>query len=168
MAEATEPSSSISESRPVVVVLGDFTHEGLAAKIERLGFEVINRRLRATLANWQRLTDLLHSLIGDGRLALLFAYLPTTSLILMAEPSYDHVRLGLLAEIERTRAIFFVHEDNRQGRLEPLPWEVEDTDDATRERMDILDRACAQTILPLTSNWSSAREAMCVARRPRC
>mgnify|MGYP003288189824 CR=1 FL=1 len=135
MAEATEPSSTISESRPVV--LGDFTHEGLAAKIESLGFEVINRRLRSTPANWQRITDLMHSLIGDGRLALLFAYLPTTSLMLMAEPSYDHVRPGLFAEIERTRAIFFVHEDNLQGRFEPLPWEVEDTDDAARERMDI-------------------------------
>jgi hypothetical protein len=137
VAEATEPSPSIGESRPVVVVLGDFTHEGLAAKIESLGFEVINRRLRSTPANWQRITDLMRSLIGDGRLALLFAYIPTTSLMLMAEPSYDHVRPGLLAEIERTRAIFFVHEDNLQGRLEPLPWEVEDTDDATRERMDI-------------------------------
>ena len=127
----------LGESRPVVIVLGDFTHEGLAAKIESLGFEVINRRLRSTPANWQRITDLMRSLIGDGRLALLFAYIPTTSLMLMAEPSYDHVRPGLLAEIERTRAIFFVHEDNLQGRLEPLPWEVEDTDDATRERMDI-------------------------------
>jgi hypothetical protein len=44
-------SESYYESLPVVVVLGDFAHEGLTAKIESLGFTVINKRFRSTPRN---------------------------------------------------------------------------------------------------------------------
>lgn len=75
---------SPGEARPVGVVLGDFSHEGLTAKIESLGFEVINKRLRSSAKNWGRIAELLRSLIAEKRLALVFAYIPTTTLLLMA------------------------------------------------------------------------------------
>ena len=50
---------------------------------------------------------------------------------------FDDVRQSLLAELERTRAIVFVYEDNIQGTVEPLPWEVDDSDEETLERLDL-------------------------------
>lgn len=114
---------------PVVVVLGDFAHEGLTAKIESLGFAVINKRFRSTPRNWQRIVDLTHDLNEKGRLALVFGYLPTPTLLLVAEDRYDQVRPELIAELERTRSLLFVYEDNLEGVVEPLPWEVGETPD---------------------------------------
>lgn len=36
---------------PVVLILGDFLNEGLRAKIDSLGFEVVGRPLRLTVKN---------------------------------------------------------------------------------------------------------------------
>jgi hypothetical protein len=117
------------EARPVVVVLGDFSHEGLTAKIQGLGSEMINRRLRSGPANWLKVADLIHTLQGEGRLSVLFSYIPTTMLLLLAEGQFDAVRPRLLTEIERARGIIFIHEDNLQGSIEPLPWEIGDADE---------------------------------------
>jgi len=125
-----------AEAEPVVVVLGDFSHEGLTAKIESLGFKVINKNLRSRASNWLRIADLLKSLAAENHLALVFAYVPTTTLLLMAEEAFDSVRKTLLDEIERSRSIFFVYEDNLQGIFEPFPWEIDDTEESAVDRAD--------------------------------
>jgi hypothetical protein len=56
------PPDSPNESQSIVVILGDFGHEGLTAKIESLGFETINKRLRSGPRNWERIADLLTAL----------------------------------------------------------------------------------------------------------
>lgn len=114
---------------PVVVVLGDFAHEGLTAKIESLGFTVVNRRFRSSPRNWRKIIDLLRELTDQNRLALVFGYLPTPTVLFIAEEEYDEVRLELLAELERVDTTLFVYEDNLEGTVEPLPWEVSDIDD---------------------------------------
>jgi hypothetical protein len=125
------------ESRPVVMVLGDFIHEGLSAKIESLGFEVLNKRLRSTPKNWARITELMCQLRRDKRLALVFVYAPTATLLLLAEEQFDQARPRLIAELEAAGAILFLYEDNVQRIIEPLPWEVDERDDKTLEGLDI-------------------------------
>src|SRR5574341_961569 len=125
------------EALPVVVVLGDFAHEGLTAKIESLGFTVINKRFRSTPRNWRRIVEILHGLNEEGRLAVVFGYLPTPTLLLVADEQYDEVRPDLMSELERTTTLFFVYEDNLQGTVEPLPWEVTDADEEELEANDI-------------------------------
>jgi len=129
-----QAAPAVGEARPVVVVR---THEGLTAKIEGLGFEVVNRRLRSGPKNWQRVAELMHSLHQEGRLAVVFAYVPTTTLFLLAEEQYDAVRPMLFTQIERARGILFVYEDNVQGDIQPLPWEIEPTDEETLSDLDI-------------------------------
>jgi hypothetical protein len=136
-ANPDQPPPTIGEARPVVLVLGDFSHEGLTAKAQGLGFEVINRRLRSGPANWQRIADLIHTLLAEGRLSIVFAYIPTTTLLLWAEEQFDAVRPRLLIEIERARGILFIHEDNLQGTIEPLPWEISDADEEMLANLDI-------------------------------
>lgn len=132
-----ENEQPAEEALPVVVVLGDFAHEGLTAKIESLGYAVLNKRFRSTSRNWRKIIDLLHELRESGRLALVFGYLPTPTVLLVAEEQYDEVRPELVAELEQTHAIFFVYEDNLEGLVEPLPWEVAEADDDELEEEDI-------------------------------
>jgi hypothetical protein len=135
--EAFEQPASVGDARPVVLVLGDFTHEGLSAKIESLGFEVVNKRLRSTPKNWLRIVELVRGLRREKRLALVFVYAPTATLLLLAEDQFDSPRPVLLDELQAAKALFFVYEDNAQRIIEPLPWEVDDRDDQTLERLDI-------------------------------
>jgi len=135
--EGPERSVSAGDARPVVLVLGDFIHEGLSAKIESLGFEVVNRRLRSTPKNWLRITELMRELRHEKRLALVFVYAPTATLLLLAEEQFEHARPALLAELQTADAILFIYEDNVQRIIEPLPWEVDDRDDKTLENLDI-------------------------------
>ena len=125
------------DSRPVVVVIGDFTHEGLTAKIESLGFSTINKRLRSTPRNWENIAAILRDLHTSGRLALVFAYISTPTLLLIAESQYDEVRDLLIDQCEQTTTLFFVYEDNLSGDVEPLPWEVSSEDDSNLEAKDI-------------------------------
>lgn len=125
------------DAKPVVVVLGDFAHEGLTAKIESLGFAVVNRRFRSSPRNWERISELIHDLRERGRLALIFGYLPTPTVLLVADEQYDEVRPRLIAELERAPCLLFVFEDNLQGIVEPLPWEVEDLTSRELEVADL-------------------------------
>lgn len=128
--------SDLGQSRPVVVVIGNFSHEGLNAKIESLGFEVINRNLRSTPKNWVKITDLLSELSNQERLATVFLYMPTTTLLQVADPLYNEVRPPLLEVVANASGVVFVHEDNLQGSVEPFPWQVRDADGAFLDDMD--------------------------------
>lgn len=130
MSTSFEPSMT-DDALPVVVVLGDFAHEGLSAKIESLGFSVLNRRFRSSPRNWESITRLLRQLNDDGRLVLVFGYIPTPTLLLVASEQFDTVRPALFTELERTTTVFFVFEDNLQGTVNPFPWEVDDDYDGT-------------------------------------
>src|SRR5262249_39893761 len=90
-----------------------------------LGFTVINKRFRSTPRNWEKIIEILRELNKEGRLAVVFGYIPTPTLLLIAEEQYDEVRKKLLSELEQTKTLFFVYEDNLQGIVEPLPWEVD-------------------------------------------
>ena len=139
-------TESINDALPVVVVLGDFSHEGLTAKIESLGFMVINKRFRSLPPNWERIVQLLHELNEEGRLAVVFGYLPTPTLLLVAEKQYDEVRPALMSELERAKTVLFVYEDNLLGIVEPLPWEVANSDDDDLEASDIPWRTIGNSI----------------------
>jgi hypothetical protein len=121
----------------VVVIIGDFTHEGLSAKIESLGFRAVNKRLRSTPRNWTTITNVLRELNDAGQAALVFSYVSTPTLLLMAETQYDDVRAPLVEECERAGALFFVYEDNLEGKVEPVPWEVTAANDEELEARDL-------------------------------
>jgi len=114
-----------SDARPVVIVLGDFAHEGLSAKIESLGYSVINKRFRSSPKNWLKIAEIVRELKESGRLALIFGYIPTPTLLLLAEHGYDDVREVLFSELASARSIFFVYETNLRGEVDPIPWEVD-------------------------------------------
>ena len=115
------------ETEPVVVVLGTFTHEGLTAKAKSLGFSLVLRQLRSTPKNWLNITTQLKDLNDQDRLAAVFLYLPSPSLLHVAEPLFDEVRPHLFDQLERTKTTVFVYEDNLRGAVEPFPWEVDES-----------------------------------------
>jgi len=125
------------EVRPVVVVIGNFSHEGLTAKIEAVGFRVINRNLRSTAKNWLKIIELLRDQSSQGLLAAVFVYMPTTTLLQSVENEYDEIRSQLVAELAESSSIVFVHEENLQGSVEPFPWEVRDLGDENGDGSDI-------------------------------
>ena len=122
---------------PVVLILGDFMHEGLRAKIGSLGFVVVSRRLRSTVKNWRKIVALAKRLNDEGRLVAVVGYLPTPSMIVVADEEYDEVRPLLLEEVSRTRSLLFVFEDNLGGDLEPPPWELMDEEDEALAARDL-------------------------------
>jgi hypothetical protein len=75
-------------SRLSVVVLGDFRHEGLTAKIDSLGFEVVSKQFRSGLKNWIAISDSLAELRAKDQRAAVLAYVPTPSLLLIAGSKY--------------------------------------------------------------------------------
>ena len=113
------------DTDPTVVVLGNFTHEGLTAKAKSLGFSLINRQLRSTPKNWLNITAQLKSLNNQGCLAAVFLYLPSPALLHVAAPVFDGVRPLLFDQFERTKTTVFVYEDNLKGSVEPFPWEID-------------------------------------------
>lgn len=152
---------SNSEALPVVVVLGDFAHEGLTAKIESLGFKVINKRFRSTPRNWGKINEILRKLNEEHRLAVVFGYIPTPTLLLIAEEQYDEVRVALMSELVRTKTLFFVYEDNLQGAVEPLPWEVMNAEDEELEAKDIPWRTLDSPFqMPDRDEWLTKNEAL--------
>lgn len=122
---------------PVVLVLGDFMHEGLRAKIGSLGFVVVSRRLRSTVKNWRKIIALAKRLNDEGRLVAVVGYLPTPSMMVVADEEYDEVRPLLLDQVSRTRSLLFVFEDNLGGDLEPPPWELLDEEDDALAARDL-------------------------------
>jgi hypothetical protein len=122
---------------PVVLILGDFMHEGLRAKIGSLGFVVVSRRLRSTVKNWRKIIALMQRLIDEDRLVAVIGYLPTPSMMVVADAEYDEVRPLLLEQIGRTRSLIFVFEDNLEGNVEPPPWELIDEDDEALAARDL-------------------------------
>src|SRR5664280_3289545 len=116
----------MEDALPVVLVLGNFAHEGLTAKVESLGLRVVNKQLRSSPRNWQKIADFVEELVNGTRLPLTFAYISTPLLLDMAEPAYDEVRPQLIAQLQRTRTLLFVYEANLQGVVDPFPWDVED------------------------------------------
>jgi hypothetical protein len=140
------------EAKPVVIVLGDFAHEGLTAKIESLGFTVVNKRFRSSPRNWTRIADLIRDLNNEDRLAVVFGYLPTPTVLLVADEEYDDVRPAVISELERAHTLLFVYEDNLQGIVEPLPWEVNDVSDRDLAREDLPWRTL------YSPPWSTSRE----------
>jgi hypothetical protein len=126
-----------SEAGPIVMILGTFTHEGLTAKIEALGFSYVSRNLRSSPKNWSSIAAQVRSLVDEGRLPIAFLYLSSPALLNLAEPVYDVVRDELLTELERTKTLVFVYEDALRGVVKPFPWEV--SDDARSAEEDYSD-----------------------------
>lgn len=156
-------SQSYDESLPVVVVLGDFAHEGLTAKIQSLGFTVINKRFRSTPRNWKKIVEILRKLNKEGRLAVVFGYIPTPTLLLIAEEQFDEERRDLLSELERTKTLFFVYEDNLQGIVEPIPWEVQAVVDeklGTELRAKMKDKELKDLDIPWGTLYGTTKDAV--------
>lgn len=109
----------------VVVVIGNFVHEGLSAKVESLGLELVNRQLRSTPKNWRSVIEQLRTFRSEGRLAAAFVYMPSTLLLHIADETFDGVRRELVDELRSANALVFAYEENLQGRVEPLPWDLD-------------------------------------------
>ena len=127
----------IPDTGPVVLVLGDFVHEGLTAKIESLGLAVVNKNLRSTPRNWLSIARTIAELAEQGRLALVVAYLPSPTVLMVAGEEYDEVRWELVRELGRAQALLFVFEDNLRGVIEPMPWDIVDPDEANAREADL-------------------------------
>jgi hypothetical protein len=117
-----EDSHDEADNRPIVLLLGDFAHEGVAGKMESMGYRVINKRFRSSAKNWRKIIDLARVLRESGSLAFIIAYVPTPTLLLIADEEYDEIREVMIAEWERTPTLIFVYESNLQGTIELDPW----------------------------------------------
>ena len=155
------PADNVDDARPTVVVIGNFSHEGLSAKIESLGFRVINRNLRSTPKNWWKILNLIEELSRGDRLASVFLYMPTTTLLQVSNETYDEVRPSLLDALAKARSVAFVHEENLQGSVQPFPWQVrggvdgniDDDDFPWLTEDDEESRARATGSLPTAEEW---------------
>lgn len=145
----------MDDALPVVLILGDFMHEGLKAKVESLGMQVVKKQLRSTPRNWEKIADFARGLIDEKNLPLALGYISTPTLLEMARAEYDDARSRLLTELQKTRTLLFVYEDNLRGIVEPLPWEVEDLVD-TRVRAE---SKGARADFDTTDAWWEALQA---------
>ncbi|WP_367874158.1 hypothetical protein [Luteolibacter sp. Populi] len=153
--------SSDADTRSTVLVLGDFAHEGLSAKIESQGYVVINKRFRSSAKNWLKIADLIRDLKKENRLALIFGYIPTPTLLLIADGEYDGVREDLFAELTTAHTIFFVYEQNLEGTIEPLPWELSDLDlEDLMDADEISNQVLTGETLDARKGWLRENEAL--------
>lgn len=142
---------------PAVLILGDFIHEGLRAKIGSLGFVVVSRRLQSTVKNWRKIIALATRLNDEGRLVAVIGYLPTSSMLVVVDKEYDSVRPLLFDQVARVRSLIFVFEDNLGGEIEPPHWELVEEDDELLEASDTPWRTfVAQHKYPTKNAWREA------------
>jgi hypothetical protein len=127
-------TDNLTDTRPSVLFLGDFAHEGIAAKIENLGFHAIRKSLRSGPRNWERVIDLARALNDAERLVAVFGYRPTPTLLYLCSDELDEYWPPLAAELERTRTLLFVYEENLQGIIEAIPWEYESLEEEQEYR----------------------------------
>lgn len=121
----------------VVVILGDFSHEGLNAKIQGLGFSLVRKQFRSSPKNWAKFTAMIQELRHSGRLASVLAYVPTPTLLHISSAEYAEARDILLNEVEQSAGLFFIHEDNFSGKIEPAPWQINSIDEEDFETLDV-------------------------------
>lgn len=124
-----------SPSRPeanAVLVLGEFEHEGLQAKIGALGLRNIMQSLRSGPKYWHRIAAAVRGLNDAGQLNAAFVYLPTPTLLAISDEKYDSALRALVDEMARARALVFLYEDNLLGIIEPPPWYYEHENDTDR------------------------------------
>jgi hypothetical protein len=118
----------------VVLILGDFVHEGVTAKITTLGYVLSAKSLRSGPKHWQRIASAMKDLNDDRQLAAVFAYVPTPTLLAISDPKYAEALAALVAQMERTSTIVFLYEDNLQGVIEPPPWYYEGEEEDQRRQ----------------------------------
>lgn len=157
------------ESARIVLILGDFVHEGVRAKVSALGYTLSHKSLRSGPKHWLRIASAMRALNDERRLAAVFAYVPTPTLLATSDVKYDEARSALIAEMERTSSLVFLYEDNLQGVIEPPPWYYEGEDEEDRRRqvveylkeqgLDIFDNvddllpARSRRTLPTRQQW---------------
>lgn len=134
---APSSTEAVLNTARTVVILGAFTHEGLSAKLQGLGLNVVRKQLWSSAKNWQKFTQLIAELRANGQLAAVIVYAPTPTLLHLSEERFDHVRDALLHELKAAGACIFLHEDSLLAKIEPAPWEIASFTDAELAELDL-------------------------------
>ncbi len=107
-----------SGAKQFVVILGDFTHEGLSTTISSLGFEYFQRKLYGVRpATWMNRASTIAQFRKEGRLAAVVVHLPTPTFLYAAQEEFSKCWQALFEELSKTRAIIFAYEDNLRGEF---------------------------------------------------
>lgn len=93
--------------KPLVLLLGNVTHEGITSSLRALGEQYKQKHLASSVENWRSIVKIFPSFNVRAVVVKLNAWVFT----LFANPQYAAVRDDLLASISRVPHIFFVHED---------------------------------------------------------
>ncbi len=105
--------------KPLVLLLGNVTHEGITSSLRAGGEQYKQKHLASSVENWRSILKIFGSFNVRAVVVKLNAWVFT----LFADPEYEDVRDALLNSISRVPHIFFVHEDilsrgtSREGTL---------------------------------------------------
>ncbi len=99
-----------------IVIFGGFTHEGITASAQALGYRIFPATLdRRTPATWLKHAKRLESLADAGDLAGTVLYLHSTLLLVASQPKYRTQLLEILQQAQRAKVIAFIFQDNLDG-----------------------------------------------------
>lgn len=100
----------------VIMILGDFLHEGIITKINTLGFNYVQETLYDRLPKtWRQRIAKVKSLRGQNILSGVILYLPTPLFLYGCKDEYSLVWDELLTELGNVKSIAFAFEDNLTG-----------------------------------------------------
>jgi hypothetical protein len=103
-----------------LVGFGGFTHEGITAAAQAIGYQFLSLDLdRRTPNTWVKRAQKLQLLADNGELAGTVLYLHTTLLLKASEAEFRRAFDEILLQARRSKVIAFVFRDNLDGIFAP-------------------------------------------------
>ena len=99
--------------KPLVLLLGNVTHEGITSSLRAEGEQYKQKHLTSTVENWQSIVKILASFNVRAVVVKLNGW----AFAKFADPGYSAVREDLLKAISLVPHIFFAHEDILSGQM---------------------------------------------------
>ena len=114
-----------STRKKKLVILGEFTHEGITTTLHSLGITPVHAKLAGVLPRtWRKRARMLQTLRENNELAGVVLYLHTTVFLKAAEPEYSEALFAILEAAEPCRTIAFVYQDNLDGIFSPRQFDT--------------------------------------------
>lgn len=101
-----------------IILIGDFVHEGITATISSLGYSLEKKTLYGRIVKtWRKHISHIKDLRESNKIAAIFAYFPTPTLLYTCSKEFLEVWDELLTELEKNKSIIFVFQDNLTGNF---------------------------------------------------
>lgn len=108
-----------------LVILGEFTHEGITTTLKSLGITPVHAKLAGVLPRtWMKRAAMLKTLRENNELAGVVLYLHTTVFLQAAEPDYTEALFAIIDAAAPCRSLAFVFQDNLDGVFSPRQLET--------------------------------------------